>query len=135
MSRSSLEMVTVTFTPAPDVEVGDDPVSAAVGFFNADSNLDLAVLNINSEDVSIRLGNGDGTFTSAPDVEGGFFSPEALAVGNFTSDSNLDLAITNSISDTLAIHLGNGDGTFTPAPNVGVGFFPRYIAVGNFDNN
>ena len=123
-----------TFTPATEIEVGDDPVSVAVGLFNADANQDLAVLNINSEDVSILLGIGDGTFTPAPDVEGGFFSPEAFAVGLFNADANQDLAVADS-GDTLAIHLGNGDGTFTRAPDVGVGFFPRSIVVGNFDNN
>ena len=101
-------MVMVTFTAAADVGVGDTPRSIAVGLFNADSNQDLAVANLN-DDVSIRLGNGDGTFTPAPDVdvENG---PVYVAVGLFNADSNQDLAVANG--GNVSIRLGNGDGNF-----------------------
>ncbi|MET0786162.1 MAG: FG-GAP-like repeat-containing protein [Paenisporosarcina sp.] len=46
---------------------------------------DLAVANIFDNDVSIRLGNGDGTFTStAPDVSVGN-EPASIAVGDFNT--------------------------------------------------
>src|SRR5207244_506714 len=41
---------------------GGFPVSVAVGDFNGDGKLDLAVANHSSNDVSVLLGNGDGTF-------------------------------------------------------------------------
>ena len=59
-------MVLLLMHPA-DIVVGRLPISVAVGFFNADSNLDLAVSNNGEGTVSIRLGNGDGTFTDAID--------------------------------------------------------------------
>ena len=60
-----------------------DDGNIAAGLFNADSFLDLAVANGNDNDVSIRLGNGDGTFNStAPDVVVGD-EPGYVAVGNF----------------------------------------------------
>ena len=84
-----------------DVEVGD---------FNGDSDLDLAVANLADDDVSIRLGNGDGNFSStAPDVEVGNV-PVSLAVGDFNGDSDLDLAVTIFTDDDVSIRLGNGDG-------------------------
>ena len=56
------------------------------GFFNADSFRDLAVVNDLSDDVSIRLGNGDGTFTSTvPDVPVGN-APTSIAVGDFDNN-------------------------------------------------
>ena len=54
---------------------------------------DQAIGNNGNNDVSIRLGNGDGTFTStASDVVVGD-APSSVAVGLFNADSNLDLAI------------------------------------------
>ena len=72
----------VTFGPANDFAVGDFPVSVAVGFFNSDSILDLAVANQDSANVSILLGNGDGTFGTKTDFAVGNF-PLSVAVGNF----------------------------------------------------
>ncbi len=87
--------------------------------------------------VSIRLGNGNGTFTSAPDVPVG---PNQifLTVGHFNSDSNLDLAVPNQNDNDVSIRLGNGDGTFTTPtispPDVPVGSLPQSITVGDFNN-
>ena len=77
------------------------------------TNLDLAVASFTLENpVSIRLGNGNGTFTSAPDVSAGF-NPISIRVGDFNSDSNLDLAIASFGSGNIvAIRLGNGNGHF-----------------------
>src|SRR5262249_37340401 len=55
------------FTPAPvpTIPVGANPSSIAVGDFNRDNKLDLAVVNQRSNSVSILLGMGDGRFTAA----------------------------------------------------------------------
>ena len=42
--------------------VGTFPYGLAVGDFNADGNLDVAVSNFSGGTVSVLLGNGDGTF-------------------------------------------------------------------------
>src|SRR5271156_6774862 len=88
----------------------------AVGDFNGDGKLDLAVANNDGGNVSILLGNGDGTFQTALDfsVESG---PSSLAVGDFNRDGKLDLAVANNVSGNVSILLGNGDGTFQPAAN------------------
>ena len=41
---------------------GFHPVALVAGDFNGDGRTDLAVANAGSNDVSILLGNGDGTF-------------------------------------------------------------------------
>ena len=74
------------FSPAttPEVEVVNGPFSVAVGDFDNDGDLDLAVANFNSDNVSIRLGNGDGTFSPATTPEVAVDSqPRSVAVGNF----------------------------------------------------
>ncbi len=52
---------------APNV-VGSVPDAVAAGDFTGDGRLDLAVANYLSNDVSILLGNGDGTFQPALDL-------------------------------------------------------------------
>jgi hypothetical protein len=42
--------------------VGTAPGPVALGDFNGDGKQDMAVLNLGSGNVSILLGNGDGTF-------------------------------------------------------------------------
>ena len=74
--------------------------------------LDLAVANTGSNNVSIRLGNGDGTFSPAtpPEVTVGT-TPASVAVGDFDNDGDLDdLAVANANSNNVSIRLGNGDG-------------------------
>ena len=50
----------------PTFAAGDVPVSVAVGDFNGDSDPDLAVANVDSDNVSVLLGGAGGSF-GAPD--------------------------------------------------------------------
>jgi hypothetical protein len=131
---------TTPTTSPPDVPVGDAPAEVALGLFNADSNLDMAVVVTNEGKVAIRLGNGNGTFTSAPDVSVGD-RPVAIVLDLFNADSNLDMAVVDLANGVVSIRLGIGDGTFTTPttspPDVQVGLIPVSIAVGdiNADSN
>ena len=105
----------------------------AVGDLNGDGKPDLAVANSNSDDVSVLLGNGDGTFQAPVSYAAGV-SPVSVAVGDLNGDGKPDLAVANSGSDDVSVLLGNGDGTLpgrgrpTPpatAPVVGGGRRPQ----------
>ncbi len=93
------------------------PYAIAVGDFNHDGNLDLAVASAccPAGGISILLGNGDGTFQPPANYAVGS-SPTSLVAADFNHDGNLDLAVANSLSDYVSILLGNGDGTFRPGP-------------------
>ena len=52
------------FSDRVDYLAGDGPWSVETEDFNGDGKLDLAVANIYGDDISIFLGNGDGTFPS-----------------------------------------------------------------------
>jgi hypothetical protein len=109
----------------------------AVGDFNRDGVPDLAVANFNSNDVSVLLGNGDGTFHLARSF-GVAMNPDSVAVGDFNSDGIPDLAVGNRVylnTDGVSVLLGNGDGTFRAARNFSAGGQPLSVAVGDFNRD
>jgi hypothetical protein len=137
-----------TFQAAVSYPVGDFPYGVAVGDFNGDGKLDLAVVNVCGSDstcasngtVSILLGKGDGTFqtqTTYPlGIPGGHIS-----VADFNGDGKLDLAITECGGPTcgsngsVSILLGNGDGTFQPRVDYTAKHRPAGIALGDFNRD
>jgi hypothetical protein len=118
----------------PAFGAGTGPDSVAVGDFNGDNKLDLAVANEGSNNVSVLLGNGDGTFQAAVDYGAGS-NPSSVAVGDFRGGGKLDLVVANDASNNVSILLGNGDGTFQAAVNYGVGSAPTSVAVGDFNGD
>jgi len=121
----------------PTYPVGGSPQFITVGDFNGDKKLDLAVANGSDNNVSILLGNGDGTFSNpAPTYNVGKF-PKSLAAGDFNADHKLDLAVANEADNNVSILLGNGDGTFSnpPNPTYSVGTAPVSITTGDFNSD
>jgi hypothetical protein len=106
-----------SFFTAPTFAVGTAPHGEAVGDFNGDGKVDLAVVNEGSNTVSILLGNGDGTLRPKTDFATGA-QPWGIAVGDFNGDGKLDLAVANRGADSISILLGNGDGTFQPKTDI-----------------
>ena len=118
------------------VGVGVSPEPVREADFNLDGKPDLAVANIDSNNVTILLGNGGGGFAQpagSPVAAGS--TPASMAVGDFNLDGKPDLAIGIFNDASVTILLGDGSGGFTQAPGspVGVGFLPRSVAVGDFN--
>ncbi|HSB07975.1 MAG TPA: VCBS repeat-containing protein [Blastocatellia bacterium] len=121
----------VSFGAKTAFGTGSSPQSVAVGDFNGDGKLDLAVANID-DTVSILLGTSTGSFGAKTDFATGN-GPLSVAVGDFNGDGNLDLAVTNYLGATVSILLGTGRGSFgakTDFATVGV---PSSVAVGDFN--
>src|SRR5262249_6704115 len=132
-SLEALEDRTVpSFVPPVPYNLGTYPQAVALGHFDAGDTVDLAVVNYSTSNVSVLLGNSDGTFQAAQNFGTGF-GPMSVPVGFFNNDTNLDVVTANA-SD-LSVLLGNGDGTFQTAQNLSIGSNPLSVAVGDFDND
>lgn len=116
------------------VGVGVGPDAVAMGDFNRDGKLDMAVVNSNQGTVSVFLGRGDGTFSAPVTFAVGRY-PDAIAVGDFNGDGKLDLVVANNASATVSVLQGNGDGTFAPQVTYSVGHIPTSVAVGDFNGD
>ena len=125
----------LAFTAAVDYPVGTGPQDVLAADFNNDNIPDLAVPNYYSSDVSVLLGNANGTFQAAQTSATGA-NPRSVAVGDFNADGKLDLATANTYD--VSILLGNSDGTFQAPGSISIGGQydnPDSVAVGDFNSD
>ncbi len=113
---------------------GDDAYSVTAADFNGDGHLDLAVTNIHQSSLTVLLGNGDGTFKTAPSASSGAF-PTFLTTGDFNGDGKPDLAVVSVNENTVTVLLGKGDGTFIAGPVLATGSLPQGVSIGDFNND
>jgi Ca2+-binding RTX toxin-like protein len=94
--------------------VGSNPVALVTGDFNEDGKLDIATGNLGatSENITVLLGDGDGSFSSSKLLSAGG-SVNSLTVQDLNGDGHLDLAATLNNSALLSTLTGDGDGNFT----------------------
>jgi hypothetical protein len=107
----------LSFSSIASYAAGSAPYAVALGDFNNDVHLDLAVANYGDNTVSVLLGKADGTFGPAVNTGTGT-GPASLAVGDFNGDGKLDIATANPWDGDISILLGNGDGTMQAARSV-----------------
>jgi hypothetical protein len=123
----------------PLSEASQDPSAIAVGYFDSDHNLDVAIALATTDGVSISLGNGDGTFQPATTIGLSILGvPDAIVAGDF-GNGHTDLAVTvadtNGPSDDVVLLMGQGDGTFVQSAPIPVGVDPISITEGTFGAN
>jgi uncharacterized protein (DUF2141 family) len=141
---------TVTISPINFTSVnypaGNSPNAVAVADFNGDGKLDIAVADYgdpstgNNGGISILLGNGDGTFQAATQIDAGK-NPISIAVGDFNGDGKKDLVVADlggrptGGNGSVEVLLGNGDGTFQTPLSLSAGNEPFPLAVGDFNGD
>ncbi len=151
------------FVAAPDLDVNPTTASMQLADMNHDGKLDLVYnystcsykLNTCYFGVAIQFGNGDGTFSTTPQLtqlsssatpipEGLFVT---LLIGDVNKDGTPDMLIGTAVDSAaldyynLEVYLGKGDGTFaapttvagvTPQPPLN-GVYPLTLADMNHD--
>ena len=119
------------FAPAPNspfalAKTETAPSAIATGIFGntitsasgiTTLTADLVVANSTSNNVTVLLGKGDGTFQEAA---GSPYSvgknPSSVVVADFNGDGNLDFAVANQGDNSISVFRGDGKGGFMEFP-------------------
>jgi hypothetical protein len=125
--------------PSP-LPSNSDPLSIAVGHFDSDGHLDVAVANFLTDRVDVLQGAGDGTFApyNTPiALTAGVAGPLGIAAADFNVDGVDDLAVANSQNDTVSVFLSDGNVAFAAAQAVPLdaGSGPSAVAAVTLDGN
>lgn len=126
-----------TFLSPVNVAVGSNPRSVAVGDFNKDGRLDLAVANFGDDTVAVRLQNSGSTlsFANSADLTADS-NPRFVLVDDFDKDGALDLAVANE-SSVLTVHFGlpASPGSFAAAAQFDADSAPVALASADINND
>jgi hypothetical protein len=127
-----------------NIVVPDSPFGIAIGDFNGDKHLDIAIVHYSGHaedpsknDLSILYGDGKGNFTLATKtpLSVGHYPPTVVA-GDLNGDGIADLVIPNHIDNTLTIYLGGKDGLQQAKGSpVAVGHGPQCVAIGDLNGD
>lgn len=112
--RVRLGLGNATYGDPVDYPVGKSMSGSliAAGDFNGDGAPDLATLNSNTNDISVLLGNGDGSLQTPYVMSTGQMYPAQLKALDVDHDGVVDLVSFSSSDSTVAFFRGKGDGTF-----------------------
>jgi hypothetical protein len=120
-----------TFQPHRDYASCNRASDIAVGDFNRDSKLDVAVLTGNG--LCIQLGNGDGTFRAGTNFPAAGI-PTYFGMADFNSDGKLDFVVAETGSQ-LDLFLGNGDGSFSAGNRYAVSPTAHDLTAADFNGD
>lgn len=113
---------------------GSGPDAVAIADLNGDSKNDIAVTNFNDNDVSVFIGNGDGTFQPRVNYNSGT-GPSSVAIADLNGDGKPDLAVANQTANTVSVLLNNGNGTFQNHADFPTANGPSSVAIGDLNGD
>ncbi len=125
-------------TTAPGTRSSElNPIFVALGDLNGDGKLDAVTASNNSKEISVSLGNGDGTFQNEKTFDTGGDGPNWVAIGDMNGDGVLDLAVANAgKAGSISVLLGVGNGTFPTHKDFGtVAVEPVFVTLADLNRN
>jgi len=114
--------------------LGNFPVSIALGDFDRDGILDIVTADYFANAAYISLGNGDGTFKTAVPYPAGV-GPYSVTTGDFNDDGFVDVGVANGDGNSMSVLLGKGDGTLRTEQLYPTGRQPEFVAAGDVNGD
>ena len=133
------------FSPAPGSPfvAGDGPFGLAVGDFNGDAHLDVAVVNSPSSAVqsgrdglTLLLGDGTGRFakTAQSPLQTGA-RPNRIATGDLDGDGRDDIVVSRPDDDRIVLFIMGPKGTLRSREEIAVGKGAKGVAIADLDGD
>jgi hypothetical protein len=124
--------------PAYTINSTSKLTSIAVGDFDYDTHLDIAVADNATNNVVVVFGSIYGTFMRHMTYSTGNDShPCSVAAADLNNDHRLDLVVANSGSNSIGVFLADVNGSFgnPTVYSTGLRSQPYSVAVGDFNND
>ncbi len=124
----------------PAVAAGARPLGAAAVDFDADGQLDLAVVSRDTGSVLLYRGDGEGLLTPLPSIPAGSF-PASIAAGDFNGDGRTDMAVAeqgipgDTVNDSVRVFLNSGGWIFWESDILMAGDLPLDLKAADFNSD
>jgi hypothetical protein len=117
------------------IRVGSGTGAVLIHDLDGDQRADIVASSQNSENISVLMGNGDGTFRPPVDYWAGSIWPFSLALADFDADGHPDLVVSGVRGNRVAVLPGNGLGHFADAVPVPIEGPCRWVETADFDGD
>jgi hypothetical protein len=117
------------------ISVAPQPAAVALGQLSSSGHLDIVTANAGTDNVSVLLGNGNGTFQTAVNYAVGT-TPVAVLIADAYGSGTEDIVTANSGSNNVSVLAGAGNGMFATSTNYALGAgatAPSSIAAGDLN--
>jgi hypothetical protein len=123
----------ISFASPSIINVGQLTGAAVVHDFNGDGNQDIATSSANSNNISILLGKGDGSFAPPLQYWTGDIWPFGMVLTDFNGDGKADLVMAGVKGQTCSVLLGDGRGGFGSPYHFLIEGPSRWVAAADFN--
>ncbi|MGB4973628.1 MAG: VCBS repeat-containing protein, partial [Cyclobacteriaceae bacterium] len=122
-----------TFTQIDAEVAGTLPYDVEALHINADTHIDLAVLDVTGNTVNLFSGDGTGMFASAGNFA--IVADFEMTVSDVNKDNITDIIIAGAAANNVQIFEGDGNGAFSLLIDLPIGLFVQDVKVADVNGD